>query len=221
MYVKVKIVKKIGILLIFIFLNCLLDSCSIRSDNRCYDIEFTGVESYDVQNLQVAEAGDTIDVQDFAIIMQGSSDFEYCGVAFSRGASLMAEEPVHFLKNDLVDLTISSNNDLSSILPSGTDLTDSFELYRIDESCNQELGENSYCLRNRSDGNPDFTLLEVFNAQAQYGGLFSENDRPEYQYGLIWNLETVEEPSKHIFTVRFEFRNSQVIELSTSEIVLK
>ena len=65
----------------------------------CVRIDIAEVRNYDLQNLSFASPGDTLDVQDLALLLEGETTSRVCLMPMSFGGSLMAEEPVYILEN--------------------------------------------------------------------------------------------------------------------------
>ena len=213
--------RRIGILFVLIFINCLFESCGGGSSPRCFDLTFSAVDNYSISTFQRLEEGDTTEVAAYTILLEGMNAESMCRRSFSTGASLMAESPVHILTNNIIHLSIKSTAPINANLLAGAELSDFFELVVIDEACNPGQTPDLNCIENRSDGWPDDDLLKVINETATYGGLFNEDFPSTTLYGLNMTLDSVFDELNHVFTVQFEFNDGQVLEFDTPGVFLK
>ena len=213
--------KRIWILFFLLFINCLFESCGGGSSARCFELEFDNVDNYSYSDFQRMDNGDTTAISDYAILLEGSKEISICKRGFSSGASLMAEQPVFILPNNIVELSISSSAALSNDLLAGAELSGLFELVLINEACNTGQSADLSCIENYSDGWPDDELMHVINESATYGGLFDDSFPSTLLYALDLNLDNLEEELSHVFTIRFEFKDGHVLEFTTPEVVLK
>ena len=167
------------------------------------------------------EEGDTTEVSAYTILLEGMNAESMCRRSFSTGASLMAEEPVYILPNNIINLSIKSTAPLNASLLAGAELSDFFELVVIDEACYFGQTPDLNCIENQSDGWPDDDLLKVINETATYGGLFNEDFPSTTLYGLNMTLDSVFDELNHVFTIQFEFNDGQIQEFDTPEVFLK
>ena len=212
--------RRIGILFVLIFINCLFESCGGGSSPICFDLTFSAVDNYSISTFQRLEEGDTTEVAAYTILLEGMNAESICRRSFSTGASLMAEQPFHILTNTIINLSIKSTAPINANLLAGAELSDFFELVVIDEACNPGQAPDLNCIENRSDGWPDDDLITVFNETATYGGLFDEEFPPTILYGLDLTLDSVSEQAGHIFTINIEFKDGTLLSFETPEVLL-
>ena len=213
--------RRIGILFVLIFINCLFESCGGGSSPRCFDLTFSAVDNYSISTFQRLEEGDTTEVAAYTILLEGMNTESMCRRSISTGASLMAESPVHILPNNIINLSIKSAAPINANLLAGAELRDFFDLVFINEECNPGQAPDLSCIENLSDGWPDDDLITVVNETATYGGLFDEDYPPTILYGLDLTLDSVFNDFNHVFTIQFEFKDGQILEFDTPEIFLK
>ena len=214
--------RRIWIIVALIFVNCLFESCGIGGPSpRCFELGFTGIDTFSYSNFQRLESGDTTAVNQFVILLEGTNARSTCTAGFPTGASLMAESPVYILLNDIVDLSIKSTAALNNELPAGAELRDWFELVGINEACNLNQTAGIDCIENLSDGWPDGDLKLIINETATYGVLFDEDLPSTHLYGLDLTLDFVSEENIHVFTLRFEFKDGIVQEFNSPPVLLK
>ena len=85
-------IRRIGILFVLIFINCLFESCGGGSSPRCFDLTFSAVDNYSISTFQRLEEGDTTEVAAYTILLEGMNAESMCRRSFSTGsASVIAE----------------------------------------------------------------------------------------------------------------------------------
>ena len=211
--------KKLLLLATLFFANCLFDSCS--SDDVCVRIDIAEIRNYDLQNLSFASPGDTLDVQDLALLLEGETTSRVCLMPMSFGGSLMAEEPVYILENKITSLSIKSNATISAGLPAGTELIDYFELIEIDLDCIMEGDPTLSCIQSLSEESSIYTLIEILNLSLPYSKLLDSSNPSGDILGFRPKLFSVEEPLTHQFDIQIAFSDGNQLEFLTEEVFLE
>ena len=121
--------KKLLLFGLLMFLNCILDACT--SDATCYDIEISDTRNFTLDGFSLLNAGDTSAVSDYAILLEATAPSNMCRAPLSFGGSLQAEQPVFILNDEVVNISIKSNADLSSNFTAASELKSSRGLGKL------------------------------------------------------------------------------------------
>jgi len=214
--------KKTLLLSIFIIGNCLLESCC-KIEDECFDLELSQIKNFNLNgNAEITQL-DSLDANDYAILLEANTVDKTCFFDFSFGASLNAincDESLLILQNKVTNLSIKSNSDISSNFLAGSELKELFKPIELKKSCLGEFNNSSDCLRDYS------TFQDINSLEDAINRLMSINfylDNPDLELLNLLSMNTTESviQNTHQFTIVFDFENENSIELKTHEIIIR
>lgn len=217
--------KKILLLSLLIIGNCILESCC-KNDDECFELELSGAKNFSLNGNYEPIQTDTIEANNYAISIESKIINRTCFIGFSIGGSLYAfdcDEPFYIQKDEVTNISIKSNSDLSLNYIAGSELKDLFNPVELNEDC---LGENnnSYdCLRDYSTFEGISSLEDAFNDLMATNFYLKEKEKREIKLLNLLSLKTegIVIENNHQLTIKFDFESGKTVELKTDEIRIK
>jgi hypothetical protein len=216
--------RKILLLYLLILANSVLESCC-NIEDECFDLDIAEIKNFSLYGNSELETLDTIKANKYGILIESKTIDRTCSLNFSIGGGLNAincDEPLYFMKDEVTDISIKSNSDLSLNYTAGSELKDLFTPIELNADC---LGENdtSYqCLRDYSIFEGINSIEDAFNDIMATNFYIEEKDKIDVELLNIFSMqieETIIE-NRHQMTIKFDFESGNTVELKTDEIII-
>ncbi len=208
--------KKIILIAFFVLANSLLESCIQKEDTLCYQLDFSSIRNYSLNNNSTVGSGETVTANEYALLLDTNSSGNYCLQKTNFGGNLRADL-AYSLTDKIKTVSIRSNADLNSTYPAGSELKNLFIPISVAPGCL----DASDCAYNYYNESFIQTLEEALN------GVMGENifldSRSESESSLyLFALKTNEviTPNQHQITVQIEFQSGKSSEFITEQIAL-
>lgn len=208
--------RKIVLISLLIFINAFLDACSSLSET-CYSLEVSAIKNFTLDTYTALNANDTSAVNDYAILLEAATMSEICLRNHSFGGSLLAEQPIYTLKNEVSNISIKSNADISANYPAGSELKNLFVPLQIQLACIDKAGNDTVCVTDYLSDLGYDSLEETMNRAISQNVLF-ESERTEDVFALRSN--EIISNNKHEFIIQLNYKDGSLVELKTEPIVL-
>ncbi len=209
--------KKLTLLAAFIFFNCIMESCT-DSLVTCYNLTIDNAYNFTYSDFTDLEPRDTTAAIDYAIALDASGSKATCMIDISSfGASLMAEQPIYEIRNGVVNVSITSNQDLNAAYSAGSELKDLFSPGIAFPDCFNNGTEPSQC----SEDYYEYAYYDTL--EGALNGIMGENfllSSVTARHTLA--LKTEEEITNQFyeFTVTIDFLDGSVTEVRTAPVYL-
>jgi hypothetical protein len=217
--------RKILLLGLLIIGNCILESCC-NNDDECFELELSEIKNFSLNgNYELIET-DTIEANNYALLIESKTIDKTCFNDFSIGGSLYAfdcDEPFYILKDEVKNISIISNSDLSLNYIAGSELKDLFIPFELNADCLGKNNNNIDCLRDYSTIEWISSLEDAFNDLIATNFYLNEKEKRDIKLLNLFSLKTDEIviENNHQLTVIFEFESGKIVELKTDEIRIK
>ena len=217
--------RKLFLLFAFLMANVVLESCCNEPD-ECFDIELTGLSSYDVNQNLLLQARDTVKARQYGIQVQANGIERSCAAMMGWGAGLYAincDGPYIIMQDEVTNISITSSGDLGANYLAGSELKSLFIPIDIDTLCLTQVDNSSECIRDYSQVYTDQTIEQIFNYEFAVDIYYSiaENFNPSAINLLALQINEPFEASSHQFTLTFTFESGQTNTFTTEEIFLR
>jgi hypothetical protein len=217
--------RKILLLGLLIIGNCILESCC-KNDDECFELELSESKNFSLNGNYELIQTDTIEANNFALLIESKTIDKTCFIDFSTGGSLYAfdcDEPLYILKDEVTNISIISNSDLSLNYIAGSELKDLFIPFELNADCLGENNNNYDCLRDYSTFEGISSLEDAFNDLMATNFYLNEKEKREIKLLNLFSLKTEEIviENNHQLTIIFDFESGKTVELKTDEIRIK
>jgi len=217
--------KKILILSILIIGNCIMESCC-SNDDECFELELSGIKNFNLNGNFELASPDTIDANNFAILIESETIDRTCLRNFNFGSNLYAlkcDGPLYFLKDNAVNISIKSDSDLSINFVAGSELKELFIPIELNGECLGEFNSSYDCLRDYSKFERINSIEDAFNELMAINFYLSKKGGRSIELLNLFSLQTNELiiEGNHNIILNVEFESGKSIELTAKEIYLK
>lgn len=223
--------KKLLLFITLLMCNCILESCLNcgNIDDICFDLDLTSAQIFDFEHFMPVAASDTIELNRFGILLEGTTEEQTCWFDFSLGGSLHAEDcnlPTRVIQDEVINISIISNNDLSTQFKAGVELKELFTMMEFDIRCLEieSIIEKSTCLRGYTGFSQITTLEAVFNRFTAANLSFADSQHThagDDKNVLVLEPDNSLTGGMHIFELSFEFASGKLITLETDPVFLQ
>jgi hypothetical protein len=217
--------KKVFLLSFLIFGNCILESCC-DSDDECFELASTTIKNFSLNGNYELIKSDTVEASNFAILIESKTIEKTCFINFSIGGSLYAtncDEPLYFLVDKVVNISIKSNSDLNSNFLAGSELKELFTSAELKKDCLGKIDNTYNCLRDYSLFEGINSLEDAFNKLMAINFYLEDKEKRNIELLNLFSMKTVENitENSHQLTIKFDFESGNMVELKTDEVIIK
>ena len=193
----------------------------------CFVLGAFALSHYDTGRRMAPLPGntvDTVDANSYALRVQAEADELICLRSLAFGTSALATscaEADLVLQDQIVDVSITSDADLSARHPAGDELKSLFLAGRISRFCQSFQDGSQTCTV--SYNTEEYSLEDYFNQRMAYSFYFqtlavdSEDDIELFALRVEERLQ----PQSHRFSLRLTFRSGRTVALTTDPIALR
>lgn len=217
--------RKILLLSLLIFGNCILESCC-KNDDECFELDLAEIKNFSLNGNYELTNLDTVEANNYAVLIESKTMDRTCFLDFSIGGSLYAfdcDEPLYFLKDEVTNISIKSNSDLSLNYTAGSELKDLFIPSELNSDCLGETDTSYQCLRDYSIFEGINSIEDAFNDLMAINFHLEEKDDRGVELLNIFSMQTDETiiANRHQIEIKIDFESGNTVELTADEIIIK
>jgi hypothetical protein len=214
--------KKALLLILLVTGNCIMESCCDKTE--CFELALVGVKNFNLKENVEMTSLDTVKANDYAILIDSRTVDVTCFIDFSLGGSLYAFtcERDYILTDEVTNISIKSNADLSANFKAGSELKDLFTPVELNADCLRTNGTHD-CLTDYLTVEGISTLEDAFNNIMAVNFYVEEKKYIAVSLLNLFSMKTEESilENTHQITVTVDFRSGETVDLQTAAVVLK
>lgn len=202
-----------------------MESCC-KNEDECFELDLAEIKNFSLNGNFELTSLDTVEANNYAVLIESKTIDRTCFLDFSIGGSLYAfdcDEPLYFLKDEVTNISIKSNSDLSLNYTAGSELKDLFIPLELNADCLGETDTSYQCLRDYSIFEGINSIEDAFNDLMATNFYLEEKDKRSIELLNMFSMQTEEIiiENIHEITIKFDFRSGNTVELTTDAIIIK